>query len=207
MSFLSCSLTCLFCVTVSLWDCVWIVCAAVYVCTCVSYLCVLRLISRVGVYGGEACVHADYSTAFAGLDRFHSVPFERTYTHIHTRIHTQTTGKKHGFRRQFISSNFILHIAYTSFFFYCQTSFNFNICFFLRHVFKVSDDRSSGQLMDNLIPGPSAGWQGCWAFRVPQKRQIHTDLPGYSPSSQHAMDDWATLGPWSLELTWGSGWK
>lgn len=52
-----------------------------FVCTCASCI---------GVCGGEACVHADNSTAFAGLDRFHSVSLARTYVHISKRTHIQT---------------------------------------------------------------------------------------------------------------------
>lgn len=52
------------------------------VCTCLSYISAVWLSSHIGVCGGEAGIHADDSTAFAGLDGFHTVSLGWTYTHI-----------------------------------------------------------------------------------------------------------------------------
>lgn len=87
---------------------------------------------------------------------------------------------------------------------------------FLCHFLKVSYDRASSQLVNNLLPrapfsfstSPTAPTSFCLrcllALREPEVPQVHSDLPGHGPAAQQAVNVGATLAWWRL-LWGGSG--
>lgn len=95
ISFLPCSLACLFCVTVFPWDWVWIVCAA----ACV-YLCVVCVCSEVDF--SRWCL---WWWSLYTCRRFHNFCWSGwlSFCNAWTDLHTQTTGTKHGWSSLFIT--------------------------------------------------------------------------------------------------------